>query len=319
MKWLNHFVKHIYIFGVSCCRHEEATVDEGVSPTLRQWQLAEALRGYRTRRELTIAQAGEKLKSLGKRWSAAKLQRIETRGYSPKPPEIEQLAEAYELKKAERNELLDMAQDARKKGWWQSSALPKVFHTMAGLECAASTIREFGLAAVPGLLQTSDYARALMSVSDSPVAAEVLESRIAARMTRQHILRGMTPPELQVILAEGVLRNPVGGVRVMRGQLERLIDELANANVAMQVLPADVGAHPGVDGSFMILTIPSLEHDVGYCEGMMGSVYLETQEDVRSCNMRFAALSTLALSPDKSAKLMRNILAEYQLWKEAAR
>lgn len=286
-------------------------MDNAASPTLRQWQIAEALRGYRMRREVTIAQAGELLKPLGKRWSAAKVQRIEARGYSPRPHEIEQLAEAYRIKKSEVRDLLEMAQEARMKGWWQSSALPKTFHTMAGLEREARIIREFELAVVPGLLQTSDYARALMKASDIPVTVEVMESRIAARMTRQHIFDSDNRPEMQIIIAEPALRSPFGGRRVMRGQLERLIDEVAEHSVVIQILPISTGAHPGVDGAFTILTIPELENDIGYMEGLMGAVYLESKDDVRACNMRFAALSTLALSPDKSNKLLRSILAEH--------
>ncbi len=287
-------------------------MDRGVSPTLRLWQLAESLRGHRERMELTIVDAAERLKQLSPRWSRSKLQRIETRSYPPQPAEVEHLAAVYEVSANEAAALVRMAREARQKGWWQSSALPKPTQMMVGLEQAATTVRQFELALMPGLLQTSDYARALMTTLSPTTPIEVLENRVAARMIRQHMLTSADPLNYKVILSEAVLRCPVGGGRVMRGQLERLQELTGAPNVAIQVVPFVAGPQPGMEGAFTLLTLPDLAHDVVYVEGPAGSIYLEEQDDVRRCTMHFAVLSSLALSPAESAALISTTLAQYQ-------
>ncbi|MGQ0778819.1 MAG: helix-turn-helix domain-containing protein [Pseudonocardiales bacterium] len=287
-------------------------MERGISPTLRLWQLAESLRGHRERVKLTIEEATSQLKPHSPRWSRSKLQRIETRSYAPLPAEVEHLAAVYEIPAEETASLVQMSREARQKGWWQSSALPKHTQIMVGLEQAATTIHQFELALVPGLLQTSDYARALMTSLAPTTSIEVLENRVAARMIRQHVLTGDDPLTLKVILGEGVLRYPVGGRRVMRGQLERLLEASGASNIAIQVVPFAVGPHPGMEGAFTILTLPDLAHDVVYVEGPPGAIYLEAQDHVRYCTMYFAMLSSLALSPAESAELLSTTLAQQQ-------
>lgn len=287
-------------------------MEHGVSPTLRVWQLAESLRGYRERAELTIEEAAGRLKSRSPRWSRSKVQRIETRSYAPQPGEVEQLAAVYEVPSDEAAALMRMAREARQKGWWQTSPIPKPAQTLVGLEQAATTMRQFELALVPGLLQTSDYARAMVAAIEPATPPEVMENVVAARMTRQHVLVRSDPLEFQVILSEAVLRCPVGSRRVWRGQLERLAETISEPNLTVQVLPFAAGAHPGMEGAFTILTLPELASDVVYLEGPPGSIYLESQDDVRRCTMRFAVLSSLALPPAESIELISTILAEYQ-------
>jgi len=287
-------------------------MDRGVSPTLRLWQLAESLRDHRERAELTIEQAATRLKPHSPRWSRSKLQRVETRSYAPQPAEVEHLAAVYEVPADETAVLVRMAREARQKGWWQSSALPKPYQTMVGLEQAATMMRQFELALVPGLLQTSDFARALMTTLAPTTPIEVLENRVAARMIRQHVLTGADPLTYEVILSEAVLRCPVGGNRVMRGQFERLLELTSQPNITVQVVPFAVGPHPGMEGAFTLVTLPDLAHDVGYVEGPAGSIYLEEQDHVRRCTMRFAVLSSLALSPLESTELISTNLAQYQ-------
>jgi hypothetical protein len=287
-------------------------MDRGVSPTLRLWQLAESLRGHRDRMELTIEKAVTRLKPHSPRWSRSKLQRVETRLYAPQPTEVEHLAAVYEVPAEETAVLVRMAREARQKGWWQTGALPKQFQNMVGLEQAATTVRHFALALVPGLLQTSDFARALMTTLEPTRPIELLENLVAARMIRQHVLTGTDPLTYKVILSEAVLRCPVGGNRVMRGQLERLQEATSQPNITIQVLPFAAGPHPGMEGAFTLLTLPDLAHDVVYVEGPPGAIYLEEQDHVRSCTMYFAVLSSLALSAAESADLISITLAQYQ-------
>ena len=287
-------------------------MDRGVSPTLRLWQLAESLRGHRERAELTIEQAVARLKPHSPRWSRSKLQRVETRSYAPQPAEVEHLAAVYEVPADETAVLVRMAREARQKGWWQSSALPKPTQTMVGLEQAATAVRQFALALVPGLLQTSDFARVLMTTLEPTEPIELLENRVAARMIRQHVLTGTDPLTYKVVLSEAVLRCPIGGGRVMRGQLERLLELTGAPNITIQVLPFAAGPHAGMEGAFTLVTLPDLAHDVVYVEGPPGPIYLEEQDHVRRCTMHFAVLSSLALSAAESAELISTTLAQYQ-------
>lgn len=286
-------------------------MSDGISPTLRVWQLAESLRIYRERAGLTIEEAGARLHDVP-RWTRSKVQRVETRIYTPKWNELEPLAKIYDLTEGEHQELVLMAKEARKKGWWQSSAVPKGTQTLVGLEQSATAIRQFELALVPGLLQTSEYARALMTEIGQALPADELERRVAARMTRQHILKANQAPKYQAIIAEGVLRCRVGGARVMRGQLERLLEVSDEFGAVIQVLPFAAGSHEGLDGTFSILTLPQIATDVVHVEGMMGTVYLESQDDIRTCTMCWASLVTRALSQKKSADFIASIVAEYK-------
>jgi Domain of unknown function (DUF5753)/Domain of unknown function (DUF397) len=197
-----------------------------------------------------------------------------------------------------------MAREARQKGWWQSSALPRLTQIMVGLEQAATTVRQFELALMPGMLQTSDYARVLMTTLAPTTPIDVLENLVAARMIRQHVLTGADPLTYEVILSEAVLRCPVGGNRVMRGQLERLQEAASQPNITIQVLPFAAGPHPGMEGAFTLLTLPNLAHDVVYVEGPPGAIFLEEQDHVRRCTMYFAVMSSLALSAAESADIM---------------
>ena len=284
----------------------------GVSPTLRHWQLADSLRRHRDESGLTIEQAADRLREHSPRWSRSKLQRVEARIYPPQPAEIDHLAAVYALSAADAEALAEMARDARRKGWWQSSALPKSVHLLAGLEQAATTIRQFELALVPGLLQTSDYARAVLAATDPGTSIEMSEGFVAARMIRQQVIKRDDPVKYQVVISEATVACPVGGKRVMRNQLERLIEAATESHVSIQVLPFAAGAHPGLEGSFTLLTLPGIPHDIGHVEGQMGAVYLESQDDVRRCTMRFAAVGALALSPTDSRRWIEEKLIEYQ-------
>jgi hypothetical protein len=283
-----------------------------VSPTLRHWQLADLLREHRDRSGMTIEQAAERLREFSPRWSRSKLQRIEGRIYPPQPAEVAHLAAVYAISASEAEAMTEMARDARRKGWWQSTALPKAVHLLAGLEQAATTIREFQLVLLPGLLQTSEYTRAVVAATDPGASIEVAEGWVAARMIRQQIIKRDDPVRFQAVISEAALSFPIGGARVMRNQFEQLIELTDAQHLTIQVLPFAVGAHAGLEGSFKLLTLPGIEHDIGYVEGQMGGVYLESQDDIRRCTLRFSAVSTMALNPADSRRWLEEKLSEYR-------
>lgn len=287
-------------------------MEHGVSPTLRLWQLAESLRGHRERTGLTIEETARRLRERSPRWSRSKVQRIETRLYAPQPAEVEHLAAVYGIAADESAVLITMAREAKQRGWWQSTPIPGELRTYVGLEQAATTIRQWELALVPGLLQTSDYTRALFAGIEPTTPIELAENRIATRMIRQQVLKRDEPVEYQVVLSEAVLRSTVGDRRVMRGQLERLADTAEQPHVTIQVVHFAAGAHPGMEGGFTLLTLPQLATDIGHAEVQGEIFYVEDRDAVRRCTVRFGMVSSLALSPSDSLALISTMLAGYQ-------
>ncbi len=157
---------------------------------------------------------------------------------------------------------------------------------------------------VPGLLQTADYARALIAGINPGLTWDEVERRVSARMTRQRILARTTPAQLHVILDAGLLERPVGSATVMRNQLRRLVESSEVAHITVQVLPKSAGASPALEGPFSILTLPEPIPDVGYSEGPGRAVYIEDRELVRTYTLRFGSLTEQALAQADSVKVI---------------
>ncbi|WP_267593227.1 helix-turn-helix domain-containing protein [Carbonactinospora thermoautotrophica] len=286
-----------------------------VSSTVRRWQLAETLRQLREAAGLTMDQAIDELRKRPGRWSRPKLSRIENRVQGVKPREVEQLLDVYGVTDPKtRTLLLELAQTANERGWWLAYRrdLPEDFHPYLSMEVAAVALRQFETMLVPGLLQTADYTRALVNGIYPGTAPDKVERIVAARMARQQILTRENPPQFHVILDQNVLERPVGRLLVMRHQLRRLVEASELPNITVQVLPRSAGAHPGMEGPFTILSLPEPLPDIGYTEGIGGSVYLERQDHVRVCTMRFAILTKMALSPEESVDLITKAAKDFE-------
>ncbi|GAB3959149.1 helix-turn-helix transcriptional regulator [Actinoallomurus acanthiterrae] len=277
-----------------------------VSATVRRWQLTESLKQLREQAGLTIEQAVTELSQKHARWSRPKLSRIENRHQGVKPRDVEQLLDLYGADEKTRKQLLDLTQTANERGWWQAYRrhLPHDFHTLSNLEIAATALRQFETMLIPGLLQTNDYARAVISAVTPDLSRDEADRRVAARLARQQILSKDAPPEFHVILDEGILERRVGHPKTMRGQLRHLIEVADSPNVTVQILAKHIGATPGLEGPFLLLSLPEPIPDIGYTEGAGGAVYLESVEDVRRCTLRFGMLIDQALSPSKSVDLI---------------
>ncbi|WP_311044676.1 DUF5753 domain-containing protein [Streptomyces sp. ID38640] len=163
--------------------------------------------------------------------------------------------------------------------------------------------------AVPGLLQTDAYARALLRTSRPRDTDAQIERLVSARMERQSILAGSSPPLLWCILDEAVVRRPVGGPMVMRDQLEHLLTQVQSSHVVMQVLPFGAGEHPVMGGS---LTLLSFERgpDVAYTESSHSGELIEAPEDVAEYTLAYDLLQAKALPPDESVTLVRSALED---------
>jgi transcriptional regulator with XRE-family HTH domain len=249
-------------------------------PTVQRLVLGGHLRRLREQAHITTEQAAGVI-----RGSHSKISRMEHGRVGFKERDIADLLTMYGVTGAdEREALLKLARESNTPGWWQGYAdiLPHWVEPYFGLEAAASVIRNYELQFVPGLLQTEGYALSLIRLGNAPTEEDVLR-RAEARMSRQDILRRETPPRVWAVVDEGALRRPIGGAKVMREQLNHLIDMCDHPAVTLQVLPFQVASHPAMGGPFTILRFsePDLR-DVVYIEQLTSALYLDKPAEVDS-------------------------------------
>lgn len=278
------------------------------SPTVRRKRLGIELRRLREQASLTCEEVGQRLDCSGTRIS-----RIETGKISVRPGDVRELLEVYGITGREADALAQLAREARHKGWWHTygQVLPTWFEAYVGLESAATRFRDFQSMVVPGLLQTEDYARAVLRASPSPGSPEDIDRLVALRMQRQATLASDSPPDLWVVLSENVIRVHVGGPAVMRGQLRRLIDIAGRSNVTLQVLPFTTAAHVHPISPFTILEFPDAgDPTVVYTEHLTGSLFLENPAEISRYTVVFDHLRAEALGTAPSVDLMARVAAE---------
>jgi transcriptional regulator with XRE-family HTH domain len=276
----------------------------GSGPTVRRRQLMAELKRLREAAELTQDDVAQQLD-----WHPTKVMRIETGRTAPHPNDVRLMVDLYGM--SDRDQvaaLVKLARDARQRGWWYSyrDILLNRYDFFIGLESEASSIRDFELAMIPGLLQTADYARALMHGDSPELSHEEVERRVEVRMTRQQVLVKEDHPQLWAILDEAAVRRVVGGPAVMRGQLEQLVAASGQGRTTIQVVPYEAGAHPGQAGPFIVLGFaePS-EADVVYMETVGGNLYVDKPGEVHLYTIAFDHLRALALSPADTRAMLR--------------
>ncbi len=278
------------------------------SPTVRRRRLALELRRLREAARLTCEEVADHLEC-----SASKISRVETGRVSVSPRDVRDMLELYGVPPQQRESLVQLARDSRQKGWWHaySDTMQPQFVTYVGLESAASEIRIYEVSLIPELLQTEDYARAVIrsGMMNSPV--EDIERRVALRMARQPAITRDDPPKVWAVLDEAALRRRVGGAGLMRLQLEHLLAQATLPNVAVQVIPFGGGAHPAMGRPFIVLVFPErVDTDVVYLEDLTSALYLEDVADVDRYNVFFNHLRASALSFDDSSALIASVLKE---------
>jgi transcriptional regulator with XRE-family HTH domain len=276
-------------------------------PTVGQRRLARALRRLRANAGLTIEQVAEKLEL-----SPSTISRIETAQASVRRPDVREMLDMYGVTGMEAEQLLQLVEESRQRPWWQEYRdLPSA--PLADLEGEAASIWQYSALLVPGLLQTEEYASAVLHTVRSDDRPEYMQRRLQLRIERQSLLTHQRLPEYRVILDEGVLRRTVGGTEVMRAQLERLINSSALPNVSLQVLPFSTGAHPGLDGEFTILSYQAPEDpDVVYLENAGGEAYIEDPTVTRRYKSIFERLQVAALDSADSIKALADISQSLQ-------
>jgi transcriptional regulator with XRE-family HTH domain len=268
------------------------------NPTMLRRKLGAELRRLRERAHRTVADVSSQL-----RWSESKLSRIETAHTGIRRPDLERLLDVYAVADPARARLLAIAGRSRQRAWWEAygDALPDAYETLIDFEAEAGTILTYESQVVPGLLQTSEYASAVTqaAILDEPVS--FIAQRVQVRMARQAVLTRDPAPELWAILDEAVLRREIGGPDVLRRQMLRLIEMSELPTITIQVLPFSVGAHPALNGSFILLEFADgADQPLAYSEGITGGVFRNKAENVRHYRLSFEALRELSLSPEES-------------------
>jgi len=278
-------------------------------PTVRRRRLGTELRRLRD-------SAGYKLEEVAGMLGVAPstLSRIETGKAPTKSAYLSQLLELYKVTDAgQRQILVDMAREGHRKGWWgeYDDVLPSGLGVYVGLEAEASALRSYEIGVVHGLLQTTDYARAVLRASAPRHTADQVERLVDLRMERQRRIDEDPPLDLWVIHDEAVIRRTVGGPVVMRHQLAHLLVVSGLPGVTLQVLPFDSGAHAGHDGPFSIIEFQDRsDSEVVYVESAAGPIYLEKDRDVRASSEVFDRLRAAALPPEASLELISRVARE---------
>jgi transcriptional regulator with XRE-family HTH domain len=270
----------------------------GHSPTVRRRRLAAELRRLREERGRTIEHVARELEM-----HPTTLSRIETGRRGILPRDLKPLLEVYGIVGDQKENLLILARQARQRGWWQSygDLLPSEYSTLIGLEAEAGEIRTYQHQIVPGLLQTEDYARAVIRAFRRTDTDEEIEQRVRVRLERQARLSTDPALNLWVVLDEAVLRRTVSGPEVMRHQLQHLVEMARRRSVTLQVLPFAAGEHAAMTSPFVILRFPEpLDPDVVYLENHTGGLYVEEPPDVTRYTLVFDHLGAAALSPRES-------------------
>jgi transcriptional regulator with XRE-family HTH domain len=272
----------------------ESRAQAGGGPTVQRLLVGAKLRRLRTDMGLSREEAAEAIRA-----SEWKIHRLENGQVSFKERDLVDLLERYEVTDPEEvGELLALAREANTPGWWQhyGDVLPQWFRTYEG---------QF----VPGLLQTDDYMRAVVQGAHLDETGEEVGRRVRLRMARQTLLTREDPPRLWAVVDEAALRRPVGGPGVMRGQLERLLDATKLANVTLQILPFDSGAHPAMVGSFSVLRFPDQElPDVVYLEHLTSASYLNKPDEVDQYLHVMESICVRAAAPEETVELLNRLL-----------
>lgn len=274
-------------------------------PTVRLRRLAAQLRQLREAAGLTQEDVSERT---GKDRST--LYRLESAQQRPQRSTLIQLMDLYGVEPAKRAELLAVLRQAGELGWVRGhrSGLPEVYSDYISFESEASAISNYESLFIPGLLQTEDYTRAVIRGTLPHATDEQVENRVAARMERQAVLAKDEPARLWAIMDEAAVRRAVGGPRVMRQQLRRIAEAATKPNLTAQIIPYAAGAHPGMQGSFILLDFPDpADPSLIYMESLAGDLFLENSTDISRYIENFQHLRAAALRPDETVALLAEV------------
>lgn len=282
--------------------------DVAASPTVRRRRLAREFVRLREAANMTIEQAAT---SAG--ISMSHLSRVERAQVGVRLPVVKMLLATYGADVETSAYLTEVAKAASQRGWWHKyvGSIPEQYATYIGFEAEADQIWSYDASTMPGLLQTEAYARAMFQGGATRYSDDEISRRVEVRVQRQEILTRDDPPKVWIVLDEAVIRRQVGGPATLYDQLSHIAEVAALPHVDIQVMPFAVGAHPGTPGSFIVLRFAEpTDPPVVYIETMAGDLYPESQADINSAILAFDRLRAMALSPDDSTALIRQVAKE---------
>ncbi|MBL1107419.1 helix-turn-helix transcriptional regulator [Streptomyces sp. 5-8] len=279
-----------------------------VNPTVRRRRLGQELRRLRELKGMTAEEVAERLLV-----SQSKISRLENGRRSISQRDVRDLCGVYEVEDQRIvDSLMEMARDSRQQGWWHTFGdIP--YSVYIGLETDAESLRVYEPQLVTGLLQTRAYAEALVQGALPETSTAEIEKRVQVRMRRQErITADHNPLRLWVVLDEAALRRVVGSKLVMREQLEHLIEMSQLPHVTVQVLPFEVGAHPGLNGQYAILEFAdAADSSVVYLEGVTSDLYLEKAQDVQKYAVMYEHLRAQSLNVEASRQFIADVAKAY--------
>ncbi|MBH5335288.1 helix-turn-helix domain-containing protein [Streptomyces pactum] len=279
-----------------------------VGPTVRRRRLGQELRRLRQEKGMTAEEVAEELMV-----SQSKISRLENGRRSISQRDVRDLCRVYKVEDKHLVEsLMHMAKESRQQGWWNAFGdVP--YSVYIGFETDAASLRVYEPQVMPGLLQTPEYAEAVICGALPEAPPDQLAQRVQVRLRRQErITDPLTPLRLWAVVDEAAMRRVVGSPKIMSDQLEYLVRMSYEPHVTVQALPFDMGSHPGMSGQFTILEF-SDESDtsVVYLEGVTSDLYLEKLSDVQSYSMMYEHLRAQALNADQSRQFISEVARDH--------
>ncbi len=277
-------------------------------PTILRILLGAQLRRLRTAKGISREDAGYAIRA-----SHAKISRLELGRVGFKERDVADLLTLYGVTDPEdRAPMLALARQANAPGWWHKygDLLPSWFQVYVGLEEAASVVRTYEVQFIPGLLQSPEYARAVIMLVHGAASSQEIDRRVALRMARQERLNRPDAPTVWAVVDEAVLRRPIGGVEVLSAQIDHLLQMTEMPNVRLQIMPFHRGGHAAAGGPFSILRFPDRDlPDVVYMEQLTSALYVEKREETDHYTQVMDSLCVQAYSVSASRQFLRDLRA----------
>jgi transcriptional regulator with XRE-family HTH domain len=277
-----------------------------LSPTVRQRELGLRLRELRNAKNLTVEMVAKELLC-----SPTKISRAETGVRRATLRDVRDLCRIYEVDPETSAELMELARDAYRSGWWTKYDDLKIA-PLIGMEQSASAITSFGMYFFPALLQSEDYARAIIKGIAPKIEEKILDQRVKARIERQRLLQAARPPKYRVLLDEAVLRRHIGGPAVMSAQLGRVLSLMREEKITVQIIPYAAGAYGASDSNLSYLEFAGTKlPDLVFVETLTSQLYIERRDEVERYSEALDYLRDAALNPRDSAKKIEEIRGEF--------
>ena len=272
--------------------------------TARMRSLATELTDLRVKAGLTTREAAKLIGT-----SPSSLNRLENGGKVIAAEDVSALLVAYGVTGVKRGELLGLARESDIQGWWETGgSLPRQATALITFEAQAARIVDASMLLVPGLLQTAEYARAVMTATG--VTGSEMEAMVSARLGRQAVLSKPRPPAYLAIIDEAVLRRPMGGAGVMAAQLRRIVEATRKPHLDVRVLPFARGGHTGLDGAYVLLEFAA-ERPIVHLEHKRSGLFMDEPDDVSPFQTATDTLVATALGPADSTEFLASVAGDF--------